>query len=101
MGISLCIIVKNEEDWIKGSVGSVRSIISEVIIADTGSADSTRRRVKPLADKSLKLPWNDSLAEPRNATMRGLSGTCKRQLSPANEGRAICNWNNVCFRKAM
>ena len=39
MGISLCMIVKNEEDWIAGAVESVRSIVSEVIIVDTGSTD--------------------------------------------------------------
>jgi O-antigen biosynthesis protein len=69
MGISLCIIVKNEEDWIEGAVQSVRSIVSEVIIADTGSTDSTPSRVNGLADKFLKLPWNDSFAEARNATL--------------------------------
>ena len=69
MGISLCIIVKNEEDWIEGAVQSVRSIADEVIIADTGSTDSTPSRVNALADKSLKLRWNDSFAEARNATL--------------------------------
>jgi tetratricopeptide (TPR) repeat protein len=69
MGISLCIIVKNEEDWIEGAVQSVRSIVSEVIIADTGSTDSTPSRVNTLADKFLKLPWTDSFAEARNATL--------------------------------
>jgi tetratricopeptide (TPR) repeat protein len=69
MGISLCIIVKNEEDWIEGAVQSVRSIVSEVIIADTGSTDSTPSRSKAVADKSLKVRWNDSFAEARNATL--------------------------------
>lgn len=69
MGISLCIIVKNEEDWIEGAVQSVRSIVSEVIIADTGSTDSTPIRVNTLADKFLKLPWTGSFAEARNATL--------------------------------
>ena len=69
MSISLCIIVKNEEDWIEGAVHSVRSIVSEVIIADTGSTDSTPSRVKPLADKFLELSWTDSFADARNATL--------------------------------
>jgi glycosyltransferase involved in cell wall biosynthesis len=69
MGISLCIIVKNEEDWIKGAVESVRSIVSEVIIADTGSTDSTPHCAKALANKSIRLPWTDSFAEARNATL--------------------------------
>src|SRR5207253_1458064 len=69
MGISLCMIVKNEEDWIEGAVQSVRSIVSEVIIADTGSTDSTPGRVKPLADKYLELSWPESFSEARNATL--------------------------------
>ena len=69
MGISLCVIVKNEEDWIDGAVQSVRSIVSEVIIVDTGSTDSTPARIQALADKSLKLPWNDSFAEARNFSL--------------------------------
>src|SRR5437016_2452535 len=69
MGISLCMIVKNEEDWIDGAVQSVRSIVSEVIIVDTGSTDSTPARIQALADKSLKLRWNDSFAEARNFSL--------------------------------
>ena len=34
-------IVKNEEDWIEGAVQSVRSIVNEVIIVDTGPTDAT------------------------------------------------------------
>jgi Flp pilus assembly protein TadD len=69
MGISLCMIVKNEEDWVEGAVQSVRSIVSEVIIVDTGSTDSTPERIRGIADKSLKLGWNDSFAEARNVSL--------------------------------
>ncbi len=31
-GISLCMIVKNEEDWIEKAISSVISLIDEVII---------------------------------------------------------------------
>src|SRR5207247_4992774 len=41
MGISLCMIVRNEEDWVEGAVQSVRSIVNEVIIVDTGPTDAT------------------------------------------------------------
>ena len=53
MGIALCMIVKNEEDRIEAAVQSVRSIVSEVIIADTGSTAFTLSRVKPLAGEFL------------------------------------------------
>src|SRR5215510_6697032 len=69
MGISLCMIVKNEQDWLEGAVRSVRSIVSEVIIVDTGSSDSTLERSQSLADKALKFRWTDSFAEARNASL--------------------------------
>ena len=49
MGISLCMIVRNGEDWVEGAVQSVRSIVNEVIIVDTGSTDATLERLKPLS----------------------------------------------------
>ena len=47
-------IVKNEQDWIAGAVESVRSIIDEVIIVDTGSTDATPERIQALGVKSFK-----------------------------------------------
>src|SRR5438067_3384467 len=69
MGISLCMIVKNEEDWVEGAVHSVRSIVSEVIIVDTGSTDATPERIKAIGVNSFKFRWKDSFAEARNASL--------------------------------
>jgi tetratricopeptide (TPR) repeat protein len=69
MGISLCMIVKNEEDWILGAVESVRSIVNEVIIVDTGSTDSTLDRIAGIGAKILKLKWEDSFASARNRSL--------------------------------
>jgi len=69
MGISLCMIVKNEQDWVVGAVESVRSIVDEVIIVDTGSTDSTLARIQPLGAKVLKSQWKDSFAQARNVSL--------------------------------
>lgn len=69
MGISLCMIVKNEEDWIVGAVASVRSIVEEVIIVDTGSTDSTPSLAKALGARLLKCEWSDSFADARNISL--------------------------------
>ena len=39
--ISLCMIVKNEEDVIGRCLECVKDIVDEIIIVDTGSTDST------------------------------------------------------------
>ena len=69
MGIALCMIVKNEEDWIEGAVQSVSSIVSEVIIVDTGSVDRTCERAQHLGAKVLTHPWQDSFAAARNRSL--------------------------------
>ncbi len=70
MGISLCMIVKNEEDWVAGAIESVRSVVEEVIIVDTGSTDSTPSRAEALGAKLLKFQWNASFADARNASLK-------------------------------
>jgi tetratricopeptide (TPR) repeat protein len=69
MGISLCMIVKNEQDWLAGAVDSVRSIVDEVIIVDTGSTDATRERAKSLGAEVLTHPWGASFADARNVSL--------------------------------
>jgi len=69
VGISLCMIVKNEEDWIENALASVRSVVDEVIIADTGSTDRTLQRAARFSAKVLHFKWTDSFADARNFTL--------------------------------
>jgi glycosyltransferase involved in cell wall biosynthesis len=41
--LSLCLIVKNEEDNLPRCLDSVRTLVNEVIVVDTGSTDATPR----------------------------------------------------------
>ncbi len=59
-------IVKNEEDWIENALSSVRSVVDEIIIADTGSTDRTLERAKRFSAKVIHFKWNDSFADARN-----------------------------------
>jgi tetratricopeptide (TPR) repeat protein len=69
MGISLCMIVKNEQDWIENALGSVRSVVDEIIIADTGSTDRTIELAGRFSPKVLHFKWTDSFADARNFTL--------------------------------
>jgi glycosyltransferase involved in cell wall biosynthesis len=40
--ITLCMIVKNEEDVIGRCLDSVKDIADEIIVVDTGSTDNTK-----------------------------------------------------------
>ena len=72
-GISLCMIVKNEEDWVAKAVSSVISIVSEVIIVDTGSTDRTLERVEVFSPKIIHSEWQDHFGNARNISLAAAS----------------------------
>ena len=39
--ISLCMIVKNEEDFLSQCLRSAEGVVDEIVIVDTGSSDAT------------------------------------------------------------
>ena len=104
MGISLCMIVKNEEDWVLGAVESVRSIVDEVIIVDTGSTDATATRASALLDADERLAPRD-LPYIKDATRGDADGYHLIQLKRAT-GLAlihcmfIWNWETCILQQA-
>ena len=62
-------IVKNEEDWIENALDSVRSVVDEIIVADTGSTDRTLERAARFSPKVLHFKWTNNFAEARNFTL--------------------------------
>lgn len=51
--LSLCMIVKNEEDVIGRCLECVSDIFDEIIVVDTGSEDKTRDIVKKYTKKFI------------------------------------------------
>lgn len=64
--ISLCMIVKNEEDSIVNCLDSVKDIVDEIIIVDTGSVDDTKAICSQYTDKIFDFEWIDDFAAARN-----------------------------------
>ena len=42
VSVSLCMIVKNEEDVLERCLESAADLVDEIVIVDTGSTDRTR-----------------------------------------------------------
>lgn len=65
--ISLCMIVKNEEEVLERILKPMREIADEIIIADTGSEDRTKEIALQYGDLVFDYPWCQDFAAARNA----------------------------------
>ena len=74
MKISACYIVKNEENNIEISLESVKNIVDEIIIVDTGSTDGTIGIAEKFNAKIFSKPWNNDFSEARNEAIDHASG---------------------------
>lgn len=64
--ISLCMIVKNEEDVLGRCLKCVKDIADEIIIVDTGSTDNTKKIAEEYTDKIFDFQWIDDFSAARN-----------------------------------
>ena len=64
--ISLCMIVKNEEDVLGRCLDCVKGIVDEIIIIDTGSTDNTKNIARKYTDKIFDFQWIDDFSAARN-----------------------------------
>lgn len=59
--ISLCMIVKDEEDVLARCLESAADAADEIIIVDTGSADATKEIARRYTDKVYDFAWTGRL----------------------------------------
>jgi len=73
--ISLCMIVKNEEEVLARCLSSARGMADEIVVVDTGSEDSTKEIARQFTDKVYDFKWVDNFAAARNFAFS--MGTCE------------------------
>ncbi|MFC4777936.1 glycosyltransferase [Paenibacillus sp. GCM10023252] len=72
--ISLCMIVKNEEENLPRCLQSVHGAVDEIIIVDTGSEDRTVEIAQQYGAVIVTTPWQDNFAQARNAGLSQAAG---------------------------
>jgi tetratricopeptide (TPR) repeat protein len=72
--ISLCMIVKNEEDVLERCLTSIHQVVDEIIIIDTGSTDRTKEIAASFTDKIYDFEWINDFSAARNYAFNHASG---------------------------
>lgn len=74
--ISACMIVKNEEKRLPECLESIKDVVDEIIIVDTGSSDNTINIARRYGARLYEHPWENHFSRHRNQSI----------------GYATCDW---------
>lgn len=74
MKFSLCMIVKNEAKILRNCLDSLKDIMDEIIIVDTGSEDDTKEIAQSYTPYVYDYVWHDDFAAARNFAFSKATG---------------------------
>ncbi len=72
--LSLCMIVRDEEQMLPRCLAAVAPAVDEIIVVDTGSTDATIDIARSFGARVIERPWTGSFAEARNASFDAATG---------------------------
>ena len=72
--VSACLIVKDEEAMLSACLESVRDVVDEIVVYDTGSSDRTLEIARAAGATVVEGEWADSFAIARNAALGHATG---------------------------
>lgn len=72
--LSVCLIVRNEEEFLGRCLASVRDVASQIIVVDTGSTDRTIEIAKEYGAEVHHFAWCDDFSAARNAALEHVTG---------------------------
>lgn len=72
--LSVSMIVRNEESFLPGCLESLRGIVDEIVVVDTGSTDRTVDIARSSGAKVFFFDWIGDFSAARNESLRHCSG---------------------------
>jgi glycosyltransferase involved in cell wall biosynthesis len=67
--VSACMMVKDEEELLPQCLESIKGVVDEIIVVDTGSADRTVEIAKRYGAKVFHHPWENDFSKHRNQSI--------------------------------
>ena len=72
--LSVCMIAKDEAEFIVGAIESVRGLAHQIIVVDTGSEDNTVDLARKAGAVVELVPWQGDFSAARNASVARATG---------------------------
>jgi tetratricopeptide (TPR) repeat protein len=72
--LSLCMIVRDEQEMLPRCLEAVAGAVDEIVIVDTGSLDATVEVARSFGARVIEREWTGSFAEARNVSFDAASG---------------------------
>ncbi|MBW2583518.1 MAG: glycosyltransferase, partial [Deltaproteobacteria bacterium] len=72
--VSLCMIIKDEEKYLARCLASVKPIVDELIVVDTGSTDLSKDIAITFGARVYDYEWKNDFGEARNYSISKASG---------------------------
>jgi len=72
--VSACMIVKDEAQQLGDCLRSIRGLVDELVVGDTGSSDGTAGIARSFGAEVHSIAWEDDFAAARNAVLRHCRG---------------------------
>src|SRR3954447_2681169 len=72
--MSLCMIVKDEEEMLPRCLEAAKPAVDEIIVVDTGSSDRPIEIAREFGARVIEHPWSGDFAEARNLSVDAANG---------------------------
>lgn len=95
MKFSLCMIVKNEAAVLRDCLNSLKDLMDEIVIVDTGSTDETKKIAYEYTSQVYDYEWHDDFAAARNFAFSKATGD---YIYSADADEVIDEENQTKFR---
>ncbi len=72
--LSAALIVKDEQAALPACLGSLRGLVDEIVVCDTGSSDRTVQIAEAFGARIVHTPWTNDFAAARNVALEACLG---------------------------
>jgi GT2 family glycosyltransferase len=83
--LSVCLIVRNEEQFLPRCLASIKPVAHQIVVLDTGSTDRTVEIAREFGAEVHRFEWCDDFAAARNACLEHATGDWILQLDADEE----------------